>query len=71
MAGPTLRLRARRSEGRGSNGAAGTAARDAGVTAAGWSLLRLPGAVAGLMQDWFDAHAPGKKNRALSLLRAA
>lgn len=43
----------------------------AGGTAAGWSLLRLPGAVQPIMEDWLATHAPNRAAKVLNLLRAA
>ncbi len=45
------------------------AARDAGATAAGYILLRLPLEVAGLFEEWLEAHYPQASARVLSVLR--
>ncbi len=45
------------------------AARDAGATSAGSTLLRLPLEVAPLFSDWLEAHAPGQAQRVLSRIR--
>jgi DNA repair photolyase len=46
------------------------ASAQAGARFAGYVLLRLPGAVAGLFESWLDRHAPGRKDRVLNRLRA-
>ncbi len=46
-----------------------TAARDAGATAAGITLLRLPFDVKDLFADWLTAHYPRRAAHVLSLLR--
>ncbi|GIW89062.1 MAG: radical SAM protein [Isosphaeraceae bacterium] len=46
------------------------AAAQAGATCAHSVLLRLPGAVAGLFEDWLDRHLPARKPRVLQRLRA-
>lgn len=46
-----------------------TAARDAGATAAGITLLRLPFDVKDLFADWLTTHYPRRAARVLSLLR--
>jgi DNA repair photolyase len=45
------------------------AARDAGATSAGYTLLRLPLEIKGLFDEWLDAHAPLRKKRVLDLIR--
>ncbi len=45
------------------------AARQAGAISAGFVLLRLPGEVAGLFEDWLGTHFPDRAGRILSLLR--
>ncbi|MBK1696922.1 PA0069 family radical SAM protein [Rhodovibrio salinarum] len=47
------------------------AAAAAGADAAGYVLLRLPYEIKHLMEEWLDAHAPGKKEHVLSLVRQA
>ncbi|MDP4021464.1 PA0069 family radical SAM protein [Methylobacterium sp. NEAU 140] len=46
-------------------------ARAHGASRIGHALLRLPGEVADLVADWFDAHYPEKKARAFALLAGA
>jgi DNA repair photolyase len=46
------------------------AAAAAGATMAGYSLVRLPGAVAPLFEQWLAAHFPGRKENVLNRLRA-
>lgn len=46
------------------------AAAAAGATAAGYTLVRLPYAVAPLFEAWLETHFPGKKERVLNQLRA-
>ncbi|MEM7571011.1 MAG: PA0069 family radical SAM protein [Pseudomonadota bacterium] len=46
------------------------ASANAGVTDAAWVLLRLPGEVSALFEQWLSRHAPDRKNRVLSALRA-
>jgi len=41
------------------------AAAEAGATFAGYTLLRLPGAVAGLFEGWLEEHFPERKARVL------
>ena len=41
----------------------------AGATGAGYTLLRLPLAVAGLFQEWLEQHYPEKKDRVLGRIR--
>jgi DNA repair photolyase len=47
------------------------AARDAGATSAGYTLLRLPLELKEIFDEWLDAHAPLKKKHVLSLIRDA
>jgi DNA repair photolyase len=47
------------------------AAADHGADTAGYVLLRLPHEIKHLMEEWLDAHAPGKKEHVLSLVRQA
>ncbi|MBK1671106.1 radical SAM protein [Rhodovibrio sodomensis] len=47
------------------------AAADHGADTAGYVLLRLPHEIKHLMEEWLDAHAPGKKDHVLSLIRQA
>ena len=44
---------------------------NAGATAVGWSLLRLPGALEAIMTAWLESHTPNKAAKCLSLLRQA
>jgi len=46
-----------------------SAARDAGAVAASWIMLRLPFEVAGLFEEWLDAHAPGRKAKVMARIR--
>jgi DNA repair photolyase len=46
------------------------AAADAGATAAGHSLVRLPYAVAPLFEQWLATHFPDRKEKVLNRLRA-
>jgi DNA repair photolyase len=46
------------------------AAADAGARVAGYTIVRLPLAVAPLFEAWLDAHAPGRKQKVLNRLRA-
>ena len=46
------------------------AARDAGVTSAGYVLLRLPLEVKDLFQEWLAAEVPERASRVMSLIRA-
>ncbi|HZW34888.1 MAG TPA: PA0069 family radical SAM protein, partial [Isosphaeraceae bacterium] len=48
-----------------------TAAAAAGARFAGWGLVRLPGAVAGLFQDWLEQHYPDRTGKVLDRIRAA
>jgi DNA repair photolyase len=45
------------------------ASADAGATAAGWVLLRLPLEVAPLFRDWLDTHHPLRATHVMSLVR--
>jgi DNA repair photolyase len=45
------------------------AAAKAGASAAGYILLRLPGEVHALFEEWLSAHAPLKAGRVMRLLR--
>jgi DNA repair photolyase len=46
-----------------------SAARDAGATFAGYTLLRLPGEVSSLFRDWLSHHHPEKAARVMGILR--
>jgi len=46
-----------------------TAAANAGARDAGYTALRLPGAVAGIFSRWLDDHAPDKKEKILNRVR--
>ena len=46
------------------------AAAGAGATHAGYILLRLPGAVAPLFEEWLDRHRPAAKEKVLGRIRA-
>jgi DNA repair photolyase len=46
------------------------AAADAGARVAGYTIVRLPLAVAPLFETWLDEHAPGRKQKVLNRLRA-
>jgi DNA repair photolyase len=46
-----------------------TAAANAGARDAGFTPLRLPGAVAGIFAQWLDIHAPDKKEKILNRVR--
>jgi DNA repair photolyase len=46
------------------------AAASAGARQAGYVLLRLPGPVAGLFEDWLDRHRPEAKEKVLGRIRA-
>ncbi len=46
-----------------------SAARDAGAVAASWVMLRLPFEVAGLFEEWLNAHAPGQKAKVMARIR--
>lgn len=45
------------------------AAADHGAQGAAWTLLRLPGAVAAVFEDWLRAHAPLRAERVLARVR--
>jgi len=45
------------------------AARDAGATGAGYILLRLPLEIKDLFTEWLEAHAPGRTQHVLDLIR--
>lgn len=45
------------------------AGREAGATAAGYILLRLPHEVKGLFRDWLERHEPGRAGHVYSLMR--
>jgi DNA repair photolyase len=45
------------------------AAASAGATFAAYTVLRLPGAVAGLFESWLDRHRPQQKDRILGRIR--
>ena len=46
-----------------------TAAANAGARDAGFTPLRLPGAVAGIFEQWLDTHFPDKKEKILNRVR--
>ncbi|PQJ34146.1 radical SAM protein [Salinibacter sp. 10B] len=46
------------------------AAAERGATTAGYTVLRLPGAVREVFVDWLDRHAPHRKERVLNRLRS-
>jgi DNA repair photolyase len=46
------------------------AAAQAGAQFAGYTLLRLPMAVAGLFEDWLERHYPDRKSKVLARIRA-
>ena len=46
------------------------AARDAGAQWAGYVILRLPHAVAPLVEDWLERHYPDRKDKVLNRIRA-
>jgi len=46
------------------------AAAERGATSAGYTVLRLPGAVRNLFEDWLDRHAPNRKNRVLKRMKS-
>jgi len=46
------------------------AAAERGATSAGYTVLRLPGAVRDLFEDWLDRHAPNRKTRVLKRMNA-
>ena len=45
------------------------AAAEAGAQGAGYVMLRLPGAVAGLFEGWLEAHFPERKEKVLNRVR--
>lgn len=45
------------------------AAAAAGASHAGYTLMRLPGAVAAIFEEWLDEHAPLRKQRVLNRVR--
>jgi DNA repair photolyase len=45
------------------------AAAEAGATAAGYIMLRLPAAVAPLFERWLDAHLPDRKDKVVNRIR--
>jgi len=45
------------------------AAAAAGATSAGYVVLRLPGAVAGLFEEWLERHFPDRKEKVLNRIR--
>ena len=45
------------------------AAAAAGATSAGYVVLRLPGAVAGLFEEWLERHFPDRKDKVLNRVR--
>jgi DNA repair photolyase len=45
------------------------AAAEAGAIGASYTILRLPGAVAPVFDDWLDRHAPGQKEKILGRIR--
>ena len=45
------------------------AAAEAGATSAGYTIVRLPYAVAPLFEKWLDTHFPGRKEKVLNRLR--
>jgi DNA repair photolyase len=45
------------------------ACKEAGATAAGYAVLRLPLEIKDLFAEWLEAHAPGKAKHVLSLVR--
>ncbi len=46
------------------------AAAERGATSAGYTVLRLPGAVRDLFEDWLDRHAPDRKTRVLKRMKS-
>ena len=46
------------------------AAAERGATSAGYTVLRLPGAVRPLFEDWLNRHAPHRKSRVLKRMKA-
>jgi DNA repair photolyase len=47
------------------------AAKEAGASFATYSMVRLPGAVAGIFEGWLDRHFPDRKDKILNRIRAA
>jgi DNA repair photolyase len=45
------------------------AAAAAGATAAGYTVMRLPGAVAGLFEEWLERHFPDRRDKVLHRIR--
>ncbi len=45
------------------------AAAEAGATFAGYTVVRLPGAVHGIFQDWLDKNAPDSKSKVMNKIR--
>jgi DNA repair photolyase len=45
------------------------AAREAGASDVGWTLLRLPHGVESIFLDWLERHAPGRRPKVEALLR--
>lgn len=45
------------------------AAADAGATGAGYTIVRLPWAVAPIFEDWLERHRPGHKEKVLGRIR--
>jgi DNA repair photolyase len=45
------------------------AAAEAGATGAGYVMLRLPGAVSGLFEEWLATHFPDRKDKVLNRVR--
>jgi DNA repair photolyase len=45
------------------------AAANAGATRAGYTVMRLPGAVAGLFEKWLEEHFPDRKDKVLNRVR--
>jgi DNA repair photolyase len=48
-----------------------TAAKEAGASFAAYSMVRLPGAVAGIFESWLDRHFPDRKEKILNRIRAS
>ena len=47
------------------------AAKEAGATFAAYSMVRLPGAVAGIFENWLGRHFPDRKEKILNRIRAS
>ena len=47
------------------------AAKDAGASFAAYSVVRLPGPVAGIFSSWLDRHFPDRKEKVFARIRAA